>query len=111
MRKIMVAAAGLLTLTACYSEDQYVDDYFRVTCDKTFECYDEDTLALFGYGESADECYDFFMEAYNAADDGGDDSCDFVSGEAKTCIAELEALSCDDYMAGSFPAACSAVCG
>ncbi len=120
---VLIASLVLASTVACdgdelpeiekpgdgYSEGDYVDDYFRVTCDKTFDCYDADTLALFGYGDSADECYDFFMDAYNQSE--GSSTCSFDAVSAKGCIESLRALDCSDYMAGSFPSECSAVCG
>lgn len=96
-----------LALAACYSEADYSADYYRTACDLTFECYAEDSLALLPYA-SADACYDWFVAADEDIEASSD--CTFDANSGKDCIRDFEALSCEDFQAGTYPESCSSVC-
>jgi hypothetical protein len=99
-----------VALTACYSEADYAEDYQRISCEKTLECFTEDQAALLDYAD-VDECLDYFADTIGEVEDdlaGAD--CTFDKDAAKECISESEALSCEDALGGAYPDACEEIC-
>ncbi len=93
------------------TKEDYVHAYFEVTCDLTYACHPAEDVEAYGYGETAEDCTDFFVRAWDEAQEEGEpDDCVYQAKEGDACIAGLEAIECDDYVAGDFPVACSNVC-
>ncbi len=95
------------TLSGCYTEAEYVDDYYTVACDLTFACYAEDSLALLPY-DSAEACASWFIDAEESGNAASD--CAFDAQSGKSCIQDFRDLSCEDFQAGTYPDSCSTLC-
>ncbi len=99
-----------VALTACYSEADYAEDYQRISCEKTLECFTEDQAALLDYAD-VDECLDYFADTIGEVEDSFvSEECTFDKGAAKECVSEYEALDCEDALAGAYPDACGEIC-
>ena len=95
MKKFMGIIA-LSTLAACgYSEDSFSDDLASAYCAWAVECYSTEL----NYADEA-AC----LAAYSGVDAEGD----YDASQAKTCVSDVEALTCSDAMT-DFPASCATV--
>ncbi len=109
MKRLLLALTAIALTTACgITEDEYAEEFINIFCDLAEECYDEITLTALGFS-TADECVDLYSDL--GEDTGGEDTCEFDSDAAQTCLDEYSALTCDDLNAGTTPSACALVCG
>ena len=97
----------LWLLLACYRVDDFEADYAVAACEKVYDegCYDEDQLELFPW-DDVEDCIE-----NKDPDVALDAECDFAAREARDCVEETAALSCDDFQGGRFPDSCHVVCG
>ena len=115
MRFIIMALPAFL-IGCGVSEDQFEDEYLQATCDKLFECTDSADIEAAGdfwfFGADSAECYDILTSGDTVADTGSSEEeaeCSYDKSAASECLADYEALSCDDYAAASFPESCNNV--
>ena len=95
--RILIATA--LLSSACYSQDQYLEESSTARCALYEEC------GWLSYVDAAD--YDECVEILSSADK----ACASYSPQAaQICVDELLVLSCSDYESGSFPTACLDAC-
>lgn len=94
-----------LTLLACaYSEDLFAEDMATATCQLYAEC---EYLGLFGF-ESQDACVTQVQSMYAP---GAMECPDYDGKVAQECIDGVQAMTCDDLYAGTWPQACAERCG
>lgn len=86
-----------------HEEHPLTDAYETSYCARAIDCYDDVTLEALGWAEEAD-CLSFFDEA--ADDDDDDVACTFVADFATDCLDEVDAVSCDDFITGTWMDAC-----
>jgi hypothetical protein len=99
-------------LVACApSEEKFEKKNIELTCDLTFECTDPETkegleaLNLWFFGEDVEECKTILTDLANDdSDDTGSSDLIYDKEEAKECLTELEALTCDDINDGNISA-------
>ena len=107
----MIAAwVMLLTLLfACYSTEDFSDDYNAAVCEKIYECYDEDVLVYVAdRGTDGDSC----KEERDQPTRADDEDCAFDRKIAKQCVEETAGMACQDYTEGTnWPESCDLVCG
>lgn len=102
--RALLSVVALLALSACYSETDYQADYTAAMCAKTFECYDE--------AQQENLLWDDEATCVSERDESeASEECDFDGNSAQTCVADTEALSCQDFYAGRWPSSCEIVCG
>ena len=124
MIRNVLLSVTLVALAACgYSEEDFSSDYMDTYCTKMSDC-ETDILAAYtemGLDETAAQST--FTEAYalvcesepveteDTAASGSEEECVFNSDNGKTCVTELEEMSCDFFSTGEgFPEACTSVC-
>lgn len=94
-------------LTGCYTKEEFQTDYNTSTCEWFDSC---GFLPALGY-DSVDECIDERDRLDDRDSEEGIDNCaEYDPDNAKTCIEDLESLSCEDYEE-EFSASCEAACG
>ncbi len=84
------------------SEEAFTSAYEQAYCDRSLECYDAATLEALGWASVAD-CLAFFDAA---GDDDDYPACTYFSEYAQACLAEVAAVSCDDFITGTWMDAC-----
>jgi ABC-type glycerol-3-phosphate transport system substrate-binding protein len=116
MNKSMLAFSAVL-LAACggMTEDQFSDNMMTATCDMVFECTPAEDIEAAGeywfFGADSAECMTIMTEA-SEGEDTGDATveCVFDADAASACVDETNAMTCDDFSAGTYPAICQDVC-
>lgn len=103
MLRILPVFGALLVAGCGYPEDKFTEDFQQAFCQKYIDC---EYGALVGW-ETVDDC---LAAMDSGSDTGGEDTCDYDSKAAKECVADVEAMSCDDMVSG-LPSSCSSVCG
>ena len=112
---------AVIALSACgYSEDDFTDDYTDAFCTKLSDCEGDIVTAYteLGMDEASaqttyDDTYALACESEATEDSGGDveSECEFNSDNAKTCVADVEAMSCEFFTTGTgYPESCNGVC-
>jgi hypothetical protein len=111
-KSLLISLSFLVACGGGMSEDQFTDEMIGVTCDKVFECTTAEEIEAVGwfFGANSAECEALFEGAEVVEDTGATVECDFDSDAARTCVDAMEALSCEDWAAGTFPASCEEVC-
>jgi len=111
----MMMALPAVLIGCGVNEEQFEDEYLQATCDKLFECTDAADIKAAGdfwfFGADSAECYDILSSGDTVADTGSTEvaECTYDKSYAGECLADYEALSCEDYAAASFPDSCNNV--
>ena len=96
----------LILLSACApSEEKFEEKNYEITCELIFECTAEEDiqaakdLSLWFFGEDVEECTTILNDTASEASDDTAVTSELVYDKkaAKECLAELEALTCDDF--------------
>jgi hypothetical protein len=99
----LVVFTGAVLVGCAMSEDAFSDAYETSYCARAIECYDDATLEVMGWADEAD-CLSFLDEA--ADDDDDAPVCTYVADFAQDCLDEVDAVSCDDFLTGTWMDAC-----
>ena len=113
-KTLFLSSAFLAACGGGMTEDQYADKMIAASCDKIFECTTAEEIEAAGefwiFGDSSADCQALFDTA-QADDTGGSEStCDFNAEAASACVDETEAMTCEEYAAGTVPDVCADVC-
>lgn len=93
----MARTLPLLLLCACaMTEEDWSTERLRVSCELNYDCTPADEHAYLPW-DNLEDCMD-------PSEDGSITiQCPFDGKVAEDCIAEWEALSCDDFRTGNMP--------
>ena len=124
MIRTVLLSMAITAMTACaYSEEDFTTDYIDAYCTKMSGC-EADILAAYtemGLDEATAQstftdayalvCESEPVESEDTATSGSEEECEFNSDNGKTCVAEIEEMSCDVFSTGEgFPETCNSVC-
>ena len=93
----------VVLLIGCYSENKFAEDWATANCTLYDDC---DYLSYQSFSDF-EECYD--EEVVDLHPDSQSD-CDYDAKLAKTCVENVNQMSCEDLYEGDFPTACSKAC-
>lgn len=92
-------------LVACgYKQEDFAPDYATAVCDLYVDC---EILGVSQVYETVEDCEAAVVEE---KDEGGGNCDAYDKEKAEQCIQDLEAMSCDDLYAESWPASCDEAC-
>lgn len=111
----MFVVAGL-SLVGCYDEGKFNDQFADAYCKRYAEC-ESDIVQFFQDSYSFDAAtaqatYDttYAASCEAAPAEESDETCLFQKEEAKSCVDEMAAVTCDQLAQGALPDACDRVC-
>lgn len=113
-RGVLVVAG--LSLVGCYDEDRFHEQFADAYCRRYSEC-EVEIVQFFQESYSFDEAtaqatydatYAASCEAAPAQESDG--TCLFQEEEARACVDETSAVTCDKLAQGALPDACGRVC-
>ena len=124
MIRTTLLAMTFTALTACgYSEDDFATDYTDAYCTKMSDCEADILTAYTDMGLDEATAQETYSTAYtlvcesestdteDTASSESEEECLFNADNGKTCVTEIEELSCDFFSTGTgFPESCSSVC-
>jgi hypothetical protein len=90
-----------------YTEEAFADDFFDVLCDQFLACYDETTLGYMGITDKQ-SCLDLYNTDGETTGETVD--CVYNADKAKECVNDYGALTCEELLAGTYPASCNEAC-
>lgn len=92
---------SLILLAGCYNEKKYASDVAEAFCTLYDECQYLTPQGFADYSECFSGVEDNYLER----------ECeDFHRKDAKTCVEEVNQMTCQDLYDGDFPSACSKDC-
>lgn len=124
MIRTAILAMAITALAACsYSEDDFATDYTDAYCTKLSDCEADIITAYTDMGLDEATAQTTYSDTYtlvcesestdteDTAAEDTESECVFNSDNGKTCVTEIEEMSCDVFSTGEgFPESCSSVC-
>ena len=92
----------LAMVLGCYSKESYTEDVSVAFCTLYDDC---DYLKV----QQIDD-YDACISVVSESQDPENRDCDWDAGAAKSCVEDVNQMTCDDLYEADFPLSCEQVC-